>query len=186
MNIENWEIETISDESILGSANETTSENFQSTSNEIPRDKAYGNYSTAGDAINDSPNVNGNTRMNMGTIPAEAVIEAGDKVLSSLTVLIAGFFDVKIDKKEVALTAGEKTSLKEPMQNWLNTQNITLSPGQALLLQIGGIYAAKGIAIYSNYEPASRSANDDGIPDLNNIGKATGKKRGPYKPRAKK
>lgn len=181
-NTNDWVVETVTDENILGSAGDTpptfTADQPQQ---EIPGDKAYGSYQEQGAAPQ-------STTVNMGSIPAEAVIEAGDKIIASLAVMVCGFFDIEVTKKDVALTAAEKTSLEKPVENYLKTQNVTLSPGQALLLQIGGIYTAKAITIYSQQEPREKAVNLDGIPDLNDIGKVrkqgqgqAGKKRGPYK-----
>ena len=183
-NVNDWVVETVADESILGSHDDTGRTYTEGAPQEIPAERAQGDYRQAEAMPGAGPAAAaGPSSMNLGSIPAEAVIEAGDKVISALTVMVLSWLDVTIVKKDVALTAAEKTSLEKPVENYLKTQNVTLTPGQALLLQISGIYVAKAISIYSNIEPRQQDENE--IPDLNNIGPkpkpTTGKKRGPYK-----
>jgi hypothetical protein len=179
---ENWNIETVSDDAILGGGESTFIPNIPPPVQEIPQQQAAPQYNQAIPGMQGAPQ----TKINLGnSLPAEFVIGAGDKIISSLGVMIAGFFDISITKKDIALTASEKSDLEEPMQNYLNTQNITLSPGEGLLLAIGGIYVGKIITIAGMERQPKKKKNSDGIPDLNNLGDEPKAKR-TYKPRVKK
>lgn len=183
MNTDNWEIVTVSDEDILGGdgVNFTMPGNG-STSQEIPNQQAPPQQS------NIPGSQPGKKTLNIGKeIPANLAIGAFDKLMSSSVILIASFFDVEITKKEICLNAEEKKFLEPPVQDYLDTLNITLSPGEQMVAALAAVYVGKGVEIYEGQgkEPKARKTTTNNI-DLNEVAKGTGKKRGAYKPRQPK
>jgi hypothetical protein len=132
--LKNWQEVTISDSEILGDHFATT------TPDPIP---AAVNPSAQNEPPPPGQEPQG-TPLNVGqNIPAPWLIASVDSVLAPVGAFIAQKMGYDVDKKQVALTASERETLKIPVQEWLNTLNITLTPLDKMLITVVMVYAGK-------------------------------------------
>ena len=111
---------------------------------------------------------NGNVQMNGGQIPTELVLVAIDTlgcIVIPMGVKMAS--GRVVTKKQVALTAKEKSDLHKPTEDYLKTVNFSLSPLEQFLLAIGAIYGGKIITILSEPVKVKTSPQSPDMDDLN-------------------
>lgn len=116
------------------------------------------------------------SNLNIGDMVTGAfVINAIDNVLPAVTVAGFKLMDVSINKKDLQLTADEKRFLEPPMDDYLKTLNIRLSPLESVLLAFGTVYVGKAATIYSNISKGSTGTGRAGK-DLNSTNEGAIKK----------
>ena len=177
--IQDWEVVTVSDENVLFGGEENVL--FAAPATEIP-----GNLANP----QQLPTDNGNKKINIGkAIPAKMVIGGADKALSALISLCCTLGGIDVSRKEASLTTDEKKFLEDPVQDYLDTIDIQLTPLDNMLIAIGTVYIGKTVEIVEKKmnEPSKpkKEKVKDGEIDLNNLSGDKPPKRA-YKPRVKK
>ena len=97
--------------------------------------------------MNNNPNA---TTLNAGNlVTPEMAVAFMDLIIPVIFVLaFKRFHDKTISKKSIQLTSTEKDTLKQPLQNYLNSINFSVdNPLNALLLTLSFIYGMKYIEV---------------------------------------
>lgn len=138
------------------------------------------------DTFNPGGNNNGlnqGTQLNAGSlINADMAISIINIVVPvALVLLFKKTLNRTVSKNSFALTAAEKDTLKQPLQNYLNSINFHVqNPLNALLLVAGMIYGMKAVEVINEvpqgkFAPDNPPANKtDGTPKKDNRGRKAG------------
>ena len=112
--------------------------------------QSFGTQPNTSDVLGmNNPNPNA-TNLNAGNlVTPEMAVAFMDLIIPVIFVLaFKRFHDKTISKKSIQLTSTEKDTLKQPLQNYLNSINFSVdNPLNALLLTLSFIYGMKYIEV---------------------------------------